>query len=461
MHGNQRLPKGTFGYQTATYLVRRGNVWQYRRRVPTHLVERLATTEVRVSTKARDRTEAMRAAASISAALEAQWAKLSHPQPSASAACVDYKAALATADALGVTYRPAADIGASRLEDLLERVEKLAQPLHLLTRSSAASASTSALGGSPTPGCEIVSAVLGGAGKPELTLSTLVDAYQKLASDQTIGKSEKQLKQWKGKHQRAVDTLIARIGDKPLAEITRDDALDFRDWWISRIKDEGYTRNSANKNFGSLAGMMRTVDEAFRLNLSLPFKGVRIAGAKYTRRQAYDPDFVRQHFLAAPQIGGLNAEAADIVRMVALTGMRPSEIVALEARRIRLDDPIPHLQIRPDARQLKTGASERDMPLVGQALEIMCQHRDGFPRYRASADSFSAIANKCLYTAGLRPTRAHSVYSLRHSFKDRMIAIGTPERLQDELMGHTLKGMPYGNGSTLKHRAEWMAKIWS
>jgi integrase len=90
----------------------------------------------------------------------------------------------------------------------------------------------------------------------------------------------------------------------------------------------------------------------------------------------------------------------------------------------------------------------------------MRKHPEGFPRYRSSADSFSAIANKCLDTAGLRPTRAHSVYSLRHSFKDRMIAIGTPERIQDELMGHTLKGMPYGNGSTLKHRAEWMAKIW-
>jgi integrase len=461
MHASQRSFKPSFGYQTATYLVRRGGVWQYRRRVPTHLVERLATTEVRVSTKARDRTEAMRAAASISAALEAQWAKLSDAQPSAIEACVDFQAALATADALGVTYRPAAELAASRLEDLLERVEKLAQPLDLLARSAAASASASAGGASPAPGSEIVSAVLGGARKPDLTLSTLVDAYQKLASDQTIGKSEKQLKQWKGKHQRAVDTLIARIGDKPLAEITRDDALDFRDWWISRIRDEGYTRNSANKNFGALAGMMRTVDEAFRLNLCLPFKGVRIAGAKYTRRQAYDPDFVRQHFLAAPRIGGLNAEAADIVRMVALTGMRPSEIVALDARRIRLDDPIPHLQIRPDARQLKTGASERDMPLVGQALAIMRTHSEGFPRYRASADSFSAIANKCLDTAGLRPTRAHSVYSLRHSFKDRMIAIGTPERIQDELMGHTLKGMPYGNGSTLKHRAEWMAKIWS
>ena len=453
----------TFGYQTATYLVRRGGVWQYRRRIPKRLVEHLAAEEIRVSTNARDRTEALRAAAQISAALEAQWSKLIGANP-ASGACTDFQAAITTAEALGVIYRPVAELAASRLEDLLARIERLAQPLDQLGGSNIAVPIAAASPGQAVdlaPGPAVVSAVLGGAAKPELSLSTLVDVYQKLASDQTIGKSEKQLKQWKGKHQRAVDTLIGRIGDKPLAEITRDDALDLRDWWIGRIKDEGYTRNSANKNFGCIAGMMRSVDDAFRLNLSLPFKGVRIAGAKYTRRQAYEPDFVRQHFLASPRIGNLNIEASAIVRMVALTGMRPSEIVALEAHRIRLNDAIPHVQIRPDARQLKTGASERDMPLVGLALAIMSDYAQGFPRYRASADSFSAIANKCLDTVGLRPTRAHSVYSLRHTFKDRMIAIGTPERIQDELMGHTLKGMPYGNGSTLKHRAEWMEKIWS
>lgn len=465
-----RIPRpaqGVFGYQTATYLVRRGGVWQYRRRVPKCLTAHLGTAEIRVSTKARDRTEALRAAAHISAALETHWSALIGVGPSPADAATRFQAATATAEALGVTYRPAAEIAASRLEDLLSRIEQLAQPLDRLAGNAAAvpvatppPTRAPAVATAITPAPTVVSAVLGGAGKPELSLSTLVDAYQRLASDQTIGKSEKQLKQWKGKHQRAIDTLIGRIGDKPLAEITRDDALDFRDWWIARIKSEGYTRNSANKNFGALAGMMRTIDEAFRLDLSLPFKGVRIAGAKYTRRQAYEPDFVRQNFLAAPTIGGLNAEATAIVRIVALTGMRPSEIVALEGPRIRLDDAIPHVQIRPDARQLKTGASERDMPLVAQALKIMRAFPQGFPRYRPSADSFSAIANKCLSTAGLRPTRAHSVYSLRHSFKDRMIAIGVPERIQDELMGHTLKGVPYGNGSTLKHRAEWMAKIW-
>lgn len=450
----QSLPPTTrsqhpFGYENGTYLIRRGRVWQYRRRVPHCLAGRLGKTEVRLSTKLRDRAEALRAAAVINAALEAEWHRLLANTAGVPDAARTFATTLAEAQSLGVSYLPAAEIAAGRLDDLLSRIERLSIPL--------ASAATNTL----APSAASVSAVLGGAGKPQLKLSELVEAYQKLAADQAIGKSAKQLQQWKARHARSVETLIGRIGDKPLAEVTRDDALDFRDWWIARIKTQGYNKNSANKNFGCLSAMMRTVNDAFRLNLALPFKGLRIAGDKHTRRQPYEPEFVREHFLAEQHIGGLNREASAIVRMVALTGMRPSEIVALERPRIRLGDTVPHLQIRPDSRQLKTGASERDIPLVGLALEIMREYGDGFARYRASPDAFSAIASKCLTTAGLRPTQNHTVYSLRHTFKDRMIAIGVPDRFQDELMGHTLKGMPYGNGSTLKHRAEWLAKIWA
>lgn len=410
-----------FGYDNGTYLVRRGRVWQYRRRVPARLASRLGKAEVRISTQARDRTEALRAAAVINTALEAEWHKLlADTSASPDTATRTFTQILSEAQSLGLSYLPAAEIAASRLEDILSRIEQISLPQATVVDVQPAA-----------PAASTVNAVLGGAGKPQLKLSNLVEAYQKLAADQAIGKSEKQLKQWKARHERSVETLIKRIGDKPLADITRDEALDFRDWWIGRIKTESYNKDSANKNFGCLSAMMHTVNDAFRLNLALPFKGLRIAGDKHTRRQPYEADYVRQHFLASPQIGNLNLEASAVVRMV-----------ALERHRIRLSDPVPHVQIRPDARQLKTGASERDMPLVGLALEIMRQYADGFPRYRASPDAFSAIANKCLTTAELRPTNHHTVYSLRHTFKDRMIAIGVPDRIQDELMGHTLKGMP-------------------
>ena len=100
------------------------------------------------------------------------------------------------------------------------------------------------------------------------------------------------------------------------------------------------------------------------------------------------------------------------------------------------------------------------MPLLGIALTVMRAFPDGLPRYRDAPDVFSATVNKALGAAGLRPTPRHTVYSLRHTFKDRLIALEVPQRIQDELMGHALHEIAYGSGSTLKHRADWLARVW-
>jgi hypothetical protein len=46
------------------------------------------------------------------------------------------------------------------------------------------------------------------------------------------------------------------------------------------------------------------------------------------------------------------------------------------------------------------------------------------------AAGLSALVNKFLGDNGLRPSKDHSVYSLRHSFKDRLVAAegSRPER---------------------------------
>ena len=206
--------------------------------------------------------------------------------------------------------------------------------------------------------------------------------------------------------------------------------------------------------------MMRMLDEAMRLGLPRPFEGVRIAGERHNPRIAYEVEFVRENFLAGQRLVGMNAEARAIVRMVAATGMRPSEVAALTAPRIILDAAIPHVQIRPESRQLKTRQSARDMPLVGVGLDVMREFREGFGRYRDNPDTLSATVNKALGVAGLRPTPAHTLYSLRHTFKDRLIALEAPERVQDALMGHAVRGIEYGSGPSLAQRAEWLARVW-
>jgi integrase len=70
----------------------------------------------------------------------------------------------------------------------------------------------------------------------------------------------------------------------------------------------------------------------------------------------------------------------------------------------------------------------------------------GFARYRDRSSSMSGTLNKYLKENGLRPTSEHTVYSLRHSFKDRLIAAEAPDSLIDSLMGHRTGKPKYGKG---------------
>ena len=47
-------------------------------------------------------------------------------------------------------------------------------------------------------------------------------------------------------------------------------------------------------------------------------------------------------------------------------------------------------------------------------------------------------------------TGKHSIYSLRHSFKDRLKDVECPEEMIDELMGHRTDKPKYGDGYGLR-----------
>ncbi|WP_444460531.1 hypothetical protein [Rhodobacter capsulatus] len=45
----------------------------------------------------------------------------------------------------------------------------------------------------------------------------------------------------------------------------------------------------------------------------------------------------------------------------------------------------------------------------------------------------------------------HTLYSLRHSFEDRMLAAGIDDRIRRDILGHRLSRERYGDGATLEH----------
>jgi integrase len=126
---------------------------------------------------------------------------------------------------------------------------------------------------------------------------------------------------------------------------------------------------------------------------------------------------------------------------------------------IALDAPIPHIRIMAEGRVLKTEQSEREIPLVGVALDAMRRHPSGFPRYFDKGSNLSATLQKHFKSRDLLPSDKHSVYSFRHSFKDRLKSVETPEELIDEMMGHTTAKPKYGDGYGLKLKLKYLRAI--
>lgn len=294
-------------------------------------------------------------------------------------------------------------------------------------------------------------ALLGGAKKPVITITRSLELYWDLAREKTFGKSEDQLRKWKNPRKKAVRTFVDVVGDKSIADITGDDMLDFRAWWLDRIENEGLSPGSANKDLIHLGDVLKTVNKMKRLNLTLPLSDLSFKEGEQVPRPPFSDTWIKEKILAPGVLAGLNTDARCILLAMINTGARPSEIAALTSDQIKLDAKTPHISIEPIDRQLKSVNARRVIPLCGISLKAMRVRPVGFERYRDSAASLSATVNKYLRENGLMETPKHTLYGLRHRFEDRMLEANVDERIRRDLMGHALNRERYGKGASLEH----------
>ena len=295
-------------------------------------------------------------------------------------------------------------------------------------------------------------AALGGAKEPSLTISKALELYWSLAKDKTFGKSEDQLRRWNNPRIKAVKNFIAVVGDKAIKDITGDDMLDFRNWWMERLEEEDLTPNSANKDLIHLGDILKTVNRMKRLGLVLPLTDLSFKESEAKKRPPFSAQWIIDKLAAPGALDALNSEARAILLVMVNTGCRPSELAALSTNTIRLDHKVPHISIEPEGRQMKSKYAKRTIPLLGVSLEAMRAFPDGFPRYVNSSASLSATVNKFLRENGLMESPNHTLYSLRHAFEDRMLAAGIDDRIRRDLFGHRLTRERYGDGATLEQK---------
>ena len=413
----------------SSIIVLRNRTYYLRRRVPARFAAVESRKTVWVSLKTDSKALAEKKASLVWESLIVGWeAQL--------AGCSDdaverFEAAREIAARHGFRYFPIHDLQNLPFEDILTRVELL------LSRNNDG----------------LVPPILGTVEVPGLTVSEALEAYWELTPDQVRGKSPDQRRRWVNPRKKAIQNFIKVVGDVPVSQITRNVMLNFRAWWMERIVEENLTPNSANKDFSHLSNVLKTVNDLKGLGFDLPLHGLTLKEDDKRERLPFSDDWIQNRLLAPNALSGLNDEARAIFLGMVNTGYRPSEAAGLTGERIRLDDEVPHIAIAPAAdRQIKNRSSRREIPLTGVSLTVFQNFPNGFPHYRSKPATLSGTVNKFLRENGLMESNQHVMYSLRHSFEDRMLRAGIDERVRRELMGHSLGRQKYGQAGGLRFK---------
>lgn len=423
----------------------RGGVWHYVRRVPkdyAHLDKRRFAKQ---SLKTDSEAVAIKRAVVVNDATEQFWRDLlTHGD---SGAKERYAAAIRLARSLGFTYKPVDELAKDNLIEIANRFDAVI-----------------ARGPDRIPEA-VHDAILGTVDKPPLSLSNALEEFWELSQHEIRTKTENELRRWKNPRKKAVNAFIEVVGDKLLSEITRTDALNFRSWWMDRIEEHSLTANAANKDIQHLSGIFSTVNDDMRLNLDNPFHGLRLSEKNDGgNRVPFAPDYVQKTLLSVERLTALNLslESQMLIFAAADTGCGMSELTGLDPDldEINLTAAIPYIHIKPNKhRALKVKHRDRTIPLVGAALYAFQQCPNGFPSYRGKAQSASSWINKVLRNGGLYPAQGNSLYSLRHTFQDRLTSVDIPDMIAAALMGHGYHRTRYGAGPTLDLKRQWLDKI--
>ena len=447
-----------------SYLHQRDGIWWYNRRVPAKYSHLDTRGRIRKSLATRSLDTASILRDQLVDADEAYWVALSlleegsgkQVEQQVDAAEARYRAAHKRALATGFPYKPITSIATeANMEDALDRL--------LAVRDLA--------GRSEEPKPQDAEAILGGADKPLVTVSKALEIYiDQIAHDAQMYKSARQQYSWQKVKRTSTAYFIEHIGDLPLEEITREHALNYQSWWASKItpqdkKQNPVSANTANRHIGNIRSLygdyFRHIGEEDRPN---PFRNMHFKARTKKETPTFADAWVQKAILKPGVLKGIRPELQLITLMLVETGCRPSEIINLQPEDFHLDVEVPYISIRSRShgkkkREVKTDTSERDLPLLGVALEAAKRSRGAFPHYQDRSELFSANVMKAFRNRKLFPTSDHKIYSFRHSFENRMQEANIDYALRCLLMGHKNTRPSYGDGGSMAYRRDELMKI--
>lgn len=252
--------------------------------------------------------------------------------------------------------------------------------------------------------------------------------------------------------------LVTFLGDVAVETLTREQAKAF----ILNRLDTGVKRSTVVKETNIIRAVITKAVRELELSTKNPFEAITIPtspGGESKRREAFDLDEHRRIIKEAQSTG-------DDIRMIALicalTGCRIGEAVGLRLQDLNLAGDAPYLRIQAyGQRSLKTGNSERDVPVLSLLKDALNEYIENklegkakvlFPRYNnlveaPKADGASASVNKWIKSLGIQKTS----HSFRHSVISLFREAGIPRDLWEEITGHSGQRISDGYGHAVSN----------
>ena len=254
------------------------------------------------------------------------------------------------------------------------------------------------------------------------------------------------------------------LGDRPISLYLSSEAGQFRDWCI----EQGMGIKTVKRVFSSIRAIVNLAIAEEGLDCSNAFAKTYFPddGNAQSRQPISIQDIKKVQSLCRD----IDDEMRWLIALISDTGMRLGEAAGLLKEDIKLDEPIPYVDLKPHPwRTLKTKGSQRLIPLTNEALwasrRLIETNNDSifaFPRYCSEigckANSASGGLNKWLHQ--YVPDNC-VIHSFRHSLRDRLRAVECPSDIVDAIGGWKTSGVGhgYGNGYPLEVLERWMNKI--
>ena len=254
------------------------------------------------------------------------------------------------------------------------------------------------------------------------------------------------------------------LGDRPVSSYSSNEASQFRDWCI----DKGMGIKTVKRVFSSIRAIVNLAIAEEGLDCSNAFAKTYFPDDDNAQaRQPISMEDIRRVQSLCREI---DDEMRWLIALISDTGMRLGEAAGLLKKDIKLDERIPHIDLKPHPwRTLKTRGSQRLIPLTKEALwaskRLLETNNDSifaFPRYCSEtgckANSASGGLNKWLHQ--YVPDNC-VIHSFRHSLRDRLRAVECPSDIVDAIGGWKTSGVGhgYGNGYPLEVLKKWLFKI--